>query len=105
MKSDKPVNPKGGTNRVAPPNKGGEKSRGIICDVHVDNRTNLYIYVWVDGNPEGMMGPFGDLYTWAVAGPTRLYARADFDDGSRMTWGPQIVQCPTGGIYTWRLSR
>lgn len=106
VKSDRAVNSKAGTPRMAPPEKGGERARGgATCNVHIDNRSALYIQVWVDGNPEGMMGPWGDIYTWALAGPTRLYARADFDDGTRLTWGPQEVRCPAGTQYTWRLTR
>jgi hypothetical protein len=91
----------------APAAKGGEKPRGQIstCDVHVDNRTPWYIQIYVDGNYSGMMSPYGDLYTRAIAGPTLLYARATFTDGSVLTWGPRKVPCPAWTEYTWKLTR
>jgi hypothetical protein len=102
------VNAVGKDARQAPPAKGGEKPRGAaqgICDVHFDNRSPWWIHVYVDGEYEGVMPPWGDVYTYAIAGPTRLYGRAEFDDGSRRTWGPVTVRCPTGGSYSWRLLR
>ncbi len=103
--SDKTLNSMDAKARPAPPQKGGEKARGatVTCDVHFDNRTKWRIKVWTDRDYEGVVGPYGDLYTWAVAGPTELFGRADFTDGSVLTWGPVVVKCPPGGSYTWRL--
>jgi hypothetical protein len=90
--------------RQAPPHKGGEQPRGGqgTCDVHFDNRTPWWIHLWVDGEYEGLMPPWGDVYTWAIAGRTRLAGRADFDSGASLTWAT-TVNCPAGGIYNWRL--
>jgi hypothetical protein len=82
----------------------GAASKGAAtCLVRFDNRTDLYIATHVDGNSAGTLGPWGDVYAYAIAGPTRLYARADFTDGSVTTWGPTMVDCPAGGSYHWRL--
>lgn len=82
----------------------GAASKGAAtCLVRFDNRTDLYIATYTDGNSTGTLGPWGDVYAYAVAGPTRLYARADFTDGSVTTWGPTMVDCPAGGTYHWRL--
>lgn len=82
----------------------GAASKGAAtCLVRFDNRTDLYIATYTDGNSTGTLGPWGDVYAYAVAGATRLYARADFTDGSVTTWGPTMVDCPAGGSYHWRL--
>lgn len=82
----------------------GAASKGAnTCLVRFDNRTDLYIATYTDGNSTGTLGPWGDVYAYAIAGPTRLYARADFTDGRVTTWGPTMVDCPAGGSYHWRL--
>lgn len=102
IKSDKETND---PNAIppAPPNKGGEKSRGVgACAVFVDNSTGYYIRIYVDGTYRGTISPWGDDYTYTGAGPTRLYAVAVFEDGSRLTWGPRVVDCYSS--YSWRLT-
>lgn len=82
----------------------GAASKGAAtCLVRFDNRTNLYIATYTDGNSTGTVGPWGDVYAYAIAGATRLYARAEYTDGSVTTWGPTMVDCPAGGSYHWRL--
>lgn len=76
---------------------------GSSCQVRFDNRSRLYIATYADGSYRGELSPWGDVYTYVIAGPTRLYARAGFDDGSVSTWGPRMVDCPAGGSYTWQL--
>lgn len=104
LKPEPRVNMRGKETRQAPPHKGGEQPRGgqAVCDVHFDNRTPWWIHLWVDGEYEGLMPPWGDVYTWAIAGRTRLAARADFDSGASLTWN-STVNCPAGGTYNWRL--
>lgn len=82
----------------------GTATRGnSSCAVHFDNRSTLYISTYADGTFRGSLSPWGDVYTYVIAGPTRLYARAAFDDGSVSTWGPRMVDCPAGGSYQWML--
>jgi hypothetical protein len=69
----------------------------------LDNSTPWYIDVYVDGSFRGTMGPWDDAQAYAIAGNTRLYARAEFDDGSVRTWGPNVVFVGRGETYTWRL--
>lgn len=71
------------------------------CDVVVDNYTNLYIKIWVDGEYKGLVAPYGKVTVAAIPGRTKLYCRADFDDGSYKWWGPEYFQCDYE--YTWRL--
>ncbi|MGH9773508.1 MAG: hypothetical protein ACRD50_01005 [Candidatus Acidiferrales bacterium] len=89
----------------APPNKGG-KARGAgpyACQVHVDNRTEWLIQVYVDGNFVGTVNRFGDLIGITGNGPTSVYAVATFVDGPDHYWGPHVFSCSAGGSYTWRL--
>lgn len=85
----------------APPQKGGPARRGV-CVVHFDNQTQWKIQVFADGNYEGLVGPYGDLYAYAISGATRVYGRAVFDDGSTTSWGPRIIDCE--GSYTWSMT-
>jgi hypothetical protein len=85
----------------APPQKGGSASRGV-CAVHFDNRTQWYIQVFVDGDGQGTVGPYGDGYAYAISGATTLYGRAVFDDGSVTNWGPQVISCH--GTFSWSLT-
>lgn len=95
-----PKNPTSG-GPPAPPNKGGDKSRGRYCVIHIDNHTRLWIRVFIDGNYMGTVPPWGDIYPITLSGPTRLYARADYDDGTYSYWGPRTVVCED--TYTWQL--
>ena len=58
--------------------------------------------IYVDGTFRGTVSPMGDLLDVTLSGPTRLYAHADFDDGSALNWGPWMVPCRTA--YTWKLT-
>lgn len=90
---------------AAPENKGGAKSRGLngTCNIHVNNSTGYYVQFYFNGNPAGAMGPWGDLYPNTTEGRGVLYARAVFNDGSVMTFGPQNFTC-TGSDFTWTLT-
>jgi hypothetical protein len=89
---------------TAPPEKGGPATRAIgVCAVHVDNATPWKIKSYVDGTYRGLVDSFGDGYTYTISGGTRLYARAEFDNGEVLTWGPSIVSCPSGSVFHWRL--
>lgn len=82
----------------------GTMTRGANdCRVHFDNRSNLFIAAYAQGTYRGEISPWGDVYTYVLAGETRLYARAGFTDGSVSTWGPRLVDCPAGGSYQWML--
>jgi hypothetical protein len=73
------------------------------CGIYWDNYTDLYVDVFVDGEYEGTVAPMGELQTYAIAGATRVYARADYDDGSYDYWGPNTFTCNAGRNYTRRL--
>jgi hypothetical protein len=86
----------------APPRKGGAKTRGEQAgELHVDNRTDLIIRIYVDGDYVGTVGPWGDVYGEYSCRTHTLYARAYFTDGSYSTWGPTTANLCED--YTWRL--
>jgi hypothetical protein len=100
------VNVRGGAGEEAPAAKAPEGTvarGGLSCQIRFDNRSTLHIATYADGTYRGALGPWGDIYTYVIAGPTRLYARATFTDGSATTWGPTMVDCPAGDSFTWRL--
>jgi hypothetical protein len=100
------TNVRGASGEPAPSAKApaGTMSRGSNdCRVHFDNRSNLFIAAYAEGTYRGELAPWGDVYTYVLAGQTRLYARAGFTDGSVSTWGPRMIDCPAGGSYQWML--
>jgi len=88
-------------NAAAPPSKGGSARAGV-CEIHVDNRTGLYIKIYVDGDFQGTVGPWGDVAAYALSGATRLYGRADYTDGTYSSFGPRLIDCH--GTFTWTLT-
>jgi hypothetical protein len=83
------------------------KSRGDVyganySDIVIDNFTGYTIDIYVDGSFRGTIAPYDKKVTWAVPGNTRLYAKAVFNDGSYIYWGPTVTY--TGYEYTWRLN-
>ena len=84
-----------------------KKTRGDVygsdySDIIVDNYTGYSIDIYVDGSFRGTIAPYDKKVTWAVPGNTRLYAKATFDDGSYLYWGPNTTY--TGYEYTWSLT-
>jgi hypothetical protein len=88
-----------GAGPVAPPKKGGPKTRDVTGWLDVDNWTAWYVDIYTNGSFRGTVPPWGDLYVWTNAGD-QLYARADFSDGTWKYWGPQAAW---NGQAFWRL--
>ena len=83
------------------------KDRGDVygpnySDVVIDNWTGYYIDIYVDNSYRGTVSPWDKKTTWAIPGSTKLYAKAVFDDGSYLYWGPSTTT--TGYQYTWKLN-
>ncbi len=95
------TNSKKGTTAVAPDNKSTEKSRGGYCTIYFENYTQWKIQCYVDGYYYGMVSGYGTNTVYVNPGSYSLYGVADFDDGSRLTWGPRSASCE--GSYTWNL--
>jgi hypothetical protein len=104
IKSDTETNdPK--SNLAAPEQKGGAKTRGGgYCEVRFDNRTRWFVKLFVDGVYRGTLSPFGDSIAYTGAGATRVYARAEFDDGSYLYWGPSDYSCYSGEYIYFRMN-
>jgi len=84
-----------------------KRAGAYSCDIHIDNRTNLVVHrIYVDGRNRGGISRYGDgLVRDVEIGPTRLYAEADFSDGSTSRWGPRVFNCNSWATHTWTLNR
>jgi hypothetical protein len=76
-----------------------------VCRVDVDNWTQWKVQVYVDGTFRGMVSPWGDGTTYTGAGPTRVYVRAEFTDGTYKYWGPRNYDCYGGQRIYFRLDQ
>ena len=88
----------------APAKKGGQKTRGMACYVTFDNYTPWVIQAFVDGTFRGIVPAWGQLDTVTGDGPTTIYARALFTDGSMKYWGPRSGMCDHEA-FNWQLGR
>jgi hypothetical protein len=81
------------------------RAGATTCDVWVSNYTPWVIHrLYIDRRPWGSIGRRADVIAYdVVAGPTRLYAEADFTDGSTKFWGPTVVQCDRYSTFRWNL--
>lgn len=77
---------------VQPADKGG-RTRGSSCYVHFDNWTSWIIDCYVDGRYRGDVAGYGDGSVTVGAGDTRVYAVAEFTDGSKVSYGPITRYC------------
>lgn len=83
------------------------KTRGDVygadySDINVVNYTGYSIDIYVNGSYRGTIAAYDKKVTWAVPGNTQLYAKAVFNDGSYLYWGPTVTY--TGYEYTWSLT-
>lgn len=63
------------------------------CYIDINNRTDYVIDIYVDGKFRGTMAEFDSSYTTTGSGTTNIYAKAEFDDGSYLYWGPRDYAC------------
>jgi hypothetical protein len=87
---------------AAPASKGGERTRGNVSIVHLDNWTGYYIDLYIDGNYCATSGPWGDAYCYVPSGSVRMYGKAPFTDGSFLSWGPRTEY--VDGTFDWKLT-
>jgi hypothetical protein len=102
IKTQRAPNALTGAAIAAPANKGGERTRGGSSVVHLDNWTNYYIDLYVNGGFCATSGPWGDAYCLVSSGSVVLYGKAPFPDGSAITWGPRTVY--VDGTFDWKLT-
>jgi hypothetical protein len=83
----------------------GTRAGATTCDVWVSNHTPWVIHrVYIDRQNWGSVGRHSDAIVYdIVAGATRLYAEADFTDGSVRSWGPSVVSCNRYSTFRWNL--
>lgn len=96
----RPVNDK--NKPAAPTTSRGDVFGADYSDVVVDNWTGYYVDIYVNGNYRGTVSPYDKRVTWAIPGTNTLYAKATFNDGSYLYWGPKVTY--TGYSYTWKLN-
>lgn len=86
------------------------KTRGSgqrTCYIDLVNETGYVIDIYIDGRYRGTIGEYDANYTTTGTGATKLYARAEFDDGSFLYWGPRNITCGSNskdGYYEWTLT-
>lgn len=90
-------------NEVAPPMV--TRRGAFLCDITLDNRTPWSIHrVYIDDRYWGAVGRYGDSIARDVGtGRTKVYAEADFTDGTTRYWGPQWFDCQSYATYSWTL--
>jgi hypothetical protein len=87
------------TRKNRPAAKGGDAKRAALPVFHIDNRTDQYIDIYLDGYFEGTVGPYGDMYRYVDVGSHRVYAQGD--EGGE--WGPAVYRVGSRG-YSLRLT-
>jgi hypothetical protein len=90
---------------AAPEQKGGAKTRGGgSCEVRFDNRTKWFVKLYVDGSYRGTISPYGDGVAYTGAGPTKVYGRAEFNNGDYLYWGPNEYSCYSGEYVYFKMN-
>ncbi len=98
INNDKITNSK--DSKAQPPASKGGTAKGAPCEVQLDNWTQWIVKIYIDGEYHGTIGGYDESYTYAVPGRVKVYARADFDDGSYLYWGPRDYSCgPNEYVY------
>lgn len=105
---DKNVTQTRGKNSADKTQKSTTKGSGQkTCNIDLNNKTQWVIDIYIDGKYRGTMDEYSSNYTTTGSGATRLYARAEFDDGSYLYWGPREITCGSNskdGYFEWTLT-
>ncbi len=86
------------------------KTRGNgqrTCNIDLINDTGYVIDIYIDGRYRGTISEYDSNYTTTGSGATKLYARAEFDDGTFLYWGPKDITCGNNskdGYFEWTLA-
>ena len=102
-KADEPVTGEDTSNSRTPV---VTRSDSRHCDIKFDNRTDIYSHrIYVDRVNRGSLSRYGDGILRDVGkGKTRLYAEADYTDGTTSHWGPTYFDCKPWSTYVWKLN-
>jgi hypothetical protein len=105
VKNDSDKNSKNDA-RPAPGDKGGEKTRGGVARLHVDNHTKWFLRCYTQGSYDGTISPYGDGYVnfRNAPGTVTLYLKAVFDDGTYFSWGPKEYRLVPGEVHNVRVN-
>ncbi|HKR59135.1 MAG TPA: hypothetical protein VJS64_05335 [Pyrinomonadaceae bacterium] len=104
IKNDKQTNDPNAKG-TPPSSKGGGATRGGgNCEVRLDNWTNYLIKIYVDGIYRGVLDRYGNAVVYVGVGETRVYGRADFDDGSYLYWGPKTYDCGSNQYIYFKMT-
>ena len=71
-------------------------------DVEIHNHTPYTVAIYVDGDFEGYLAPHTHKTVRVVSGKTSLRARAEFSNGTSLTWKSTYLLYP-GYTYPWVL--
>jgi hypothetical protein len=103
IKKDEVLNNTKGPKATAPRKKGGKTRGAAGCEVRLDNSTGWIIKIYVDGVYRGAMGAYDDARIVVQPGLTRVYARADFTNGTYKYWGPSDYRCNDNQYIDFRM--
>jgi hypothetical protein len=84
IKHGRQLNDRDATTLEAPPQKGGPKTRGPSCRIHIDNRTPWYVDIYTDGDYRGQVSSWGDSYGGSTGG-TRTCTESPHSAMARMS--------------------
>lgn len=93
VKSEMKLNGDGSMTHSIQPGDKGARSRGDDCEVEINNWTDLYIKIYVDGDYELTVSPWGEGSTTVGGGTTKVYVKAPFTNGTYKYWGPIYAEC------------
>lgn len=71
-------------------------------EVEIHNHTPYTVSIFVDGKSQGTLPPHTHKSVWVISGKTFLSARADFYNGTSLTWNETYLLYP-GYSYPWIL--
>jgi hypothetical protein len=90
--------------RELPTNKGGKTRGGGNCEVQLDNWTNWNIKIYINGSYRGTVSGGDEQYLYYTPGRVTIYARADFNDGSYLYWGPKTWSCGSNQYVYFKMT-
>ncbi len=84
--------------------KSGSSKSGVgECQIKLDNYTAYFTKIYINGIYKGKLYGGNESTLYYTPGQVTIYAKADFDDGSSWTWGPQTWSCGPNQYIYYRL--
>jgi len=82
-----------------PPELGGPKTKGILCEVKIENRCGYGVNVYIDGALQGSIPAWGDALYRNISGYTAVYC---ISTGRTYEWS---AKGDCDGNYTFKLTK